>query len=359
MAKPSLETRPPVRISIKAVAEATGLGKTTISDIMNRGAGDKYSEGTRLRVEKAVRDLGYTPSRAAQHLKRGRSGQIGLLLTRSFSNPLWTRLADSVQRAVAEKNYRLQMAVTDGDPDRELDWIRSFCAEGVEGLIVAPIYEQKDVDAHRNLLVGRLPVVLIGAGELGHYDLVSNDREVVGQRVLEHLIGLGHERVAFLSVPDAVVEASSGTRFAGARDLLRQRGFYRPELVYAARDSGCMSDAIRESERFVERWRGMAETDRPTAVVCHRDQVAIALLGVAHRVGIRVPGDLSVVGCDNLDESACLVPPLTTIDTHYEKQVEVAIELLLKRIKEPGATHEHHVVASELIVRASTSPPGE
>ena len=107
------------RVTLEQVAIAAGVGRTTVSDILNRNAGDKYQDETRKRVEEAVRKLGYTASRAAQQLARGRSGVIGLILTRDLSNPVFASRVEVVEKEIKRMGYRMQLAFTEGDPAME------------------------------------------------------------------------------------------------------------------------------------------------------------------------------------------------------------------------------------------------
>ncbi|NJL30663.1 MAG: LacI family transcriptional regulator, partial [Phycisphaerales bacterium] len=188
-------------MTLEQVAVATGLGRTTVSDILNRNVGDKYSRATREQVLKAVRHLGYTPSRAAQVMARGRSGLVGLLLTRDFSNPFWARVANHVEQELRARQFRMQLAITQGRPEDERQLVDQLYGDQIEGLIMGPVYETLDLEEHHNVLRGRLPVVLFGGICGNDFDNVALDHEAGKRIALEYLLARGHKRIGYLCAP--------------------------------------------------------------------------------------------------------------------------------------------------------------
>lgn len=342
----------PARVTLEDVASLAGLGRTTVSDILNRDGGDRYSAETRDRVLQAVQRLGYAPSRAAQQLARGRSGLIGLLLTRDFSNPYWARVANLIESEFRRRKFRLQLAVADGDRDAELDHLRRLHGDGVEGLIIGPVYEEKDVQRHAPYLHGQIPAVILG-GRVGRPDVVAEDGYAGGILSTDHLLAMGHRRIAALAVPDADLENADRTRFSALRDRLRERRLYDGAWVVQQADTGRFADSFATAQEFAQRWLATPSNERPTAVVCHNDQVAMATLSAFAQQGIRVPDDLSVVGYDNLPESPYLVPPLTTVDNHIDRQVAEAVELLVSRINRRRRGQEERLIQPTLVERGS------
>lgn len=341
------------RVTLEHVALQAGLGRTTVSDILNRGGAGKYSEETRSRVRMAVKQLGYAPSRAAQQLARGKSGLIGLMLLRDFSNPYWARVADAVEKELRQRDYRLQLAITDNDPASEKRHIMDMQSDGVEALLVGPVYEHQDFAQHESFFQGRLPIVLFGHALGSQFDEVHLDTDGGLTSAIDHLMEHGHQKIGFLCAPPSRFrDAPTNEDYPGYR-LFRDRGMYDPQWFTWQTDTGRFEDFFAACAGFADRWLAAAPARRPTAVMCHNDQVAMTALSAFASRGIRVPDDLSMIGFDNLPESAYLVPPLTTVDNRIDKQMNAAVELIVARTAAPKAPPTHHAVKPELIVRDS------
>ena len=349
---------PPRRVTLKQVALATGLGCTTVSDILNRNAASRYSEETCATVRKAVLELGYAPAGAAQQLARGRSGQIGLFLTRDFSNPFFARVADRVEREVRQRGYRLQIVISTGSLESELQRIMQMKSDAVEGLIVGPVYEQLDIEQHRSVFRGGLPMVLFGGPFESEFDHVSLDHDLAWKIRVKCLLEAGHRRIGVLCLPPSrQAPGQPNLHHIGLR-MLKKAGALSPEWVQWQADTGLFEDFYGACAKFAARWKQAGESERPTAVICLNDQVAMTALAAFAAEGIRVPADISVVGYDNLPESSYLVPPLTTVDNNVSKQVEICVELLTDRIANPGRERVVRTIRPVLVERASVKAMG-
>ncbi len=315
------------------------MSRTTVSDVLNRGdAAELYADETRQRVADAVRVLGYAPSTTAQKLARGRSGLIGLVLLRDFSNPYFARFADSVDREVRRRGMRLQLSVRDcaGVDDeecsrRDAQLIRQMQADAVEGLLVGPIYEELDLHQHNALTRGQMPVVLFSSPR-DDYDTVGKREDAARLIAIDHLREHGHRKVGFLCAPPSRVDPTSPDQFEPLRVLNSSGIFAGPQWVAWQGDTGRLDDYAEAISSFTDNWLAADEADRPTAVMTLNDSAAMVALGHFASRGIRVPQDLSVIGHDNLPEAAHLVPPLTTVDGDTDGQVRAAVELLSQRV---------------------------
>jgi LacI family transcriptional regulator len=341
------------RVTLEQVAKATGLGRTTISDILNRNAGSKYSVETRELVEKAVAELGYSPARAAQQLARGRSGMIGLMLMRDLSNPFFARVADLVEREIRKRGYRLQMTITDGDHEHELERIRQMHSDAVEGLIVGPVYESLDMEQHRNVFRGGLPIVVFGGPFECEFDQVTLDHSGGWSMRVKHLAEQGHRRVGVLALPPSRLSPDHPNLRHEGLKMLSRAGILELEWVFWQADTGHFQDFYATATRFARAWKNAEPGKRPTAMVCHNDQVAMTAISALAGAGIRVPEDVSLIGYDNLPESAYFVPPLTTVDPNVVEQMGASVELLLDRIKNPNRERVVKVISAELVCRES------
>ena len=356
----------PRRATLADVARRAGVSRTTVSEILGRAghAASPYAGETRGRVRQAARDLGYTPHGIAQRLARGRSGLVGLVLLRDFSNAYFARLADAVDREVRRRGLRLQLAVRDGDEAgdgaacarRDAELIAQMQADAVEGLIVGPVYEQLDLSQHGPLAGSPMPTVLLGGGGAG-FDAVSDDSDQGRRIAVEHLKHLGHRRIGFLCAPPSRTDPTRTDHYGPLRVLAQAGVLAGPQWVAWQPDTGDLDDYAAAADAFAEQWLESAPHERPTAVLTLNDAAAMAALGTLARRGIDVPGDLSVIGYDGLPEAAHLVPPLTTLDADVAGQAARAVATLLDRVAEPARPPAEAVVTPRLLVRGSTAPP--
>lgn len=338
------------RVTLEQVAIAAGVGRTTVSDILNRNAGDKYQDETRKRVEEAVRKLGYTASRAAQQLARGRSGVIGLILTRDLSNPVFASRVEVVEKEIKRMGYRMQLAFTEGDPAMEASCIDQMQADAVEGLVMGPVYETLDLEQHKQILQGQLPVVLFG-GTLGSaFDEVGLHPDASIHLAVKHLLAKGHQQVGFLGAPKPRTAEGPSRLF---EQYLKNAGLKNPGPIIWSPDTDRYDDYFGVAEAFIEQWLEMPAKSRPTAMLCHNDQMAMTAIAACHKAGVRVPEDLSLVGYENAPGSQYLIPALTTIDNRGDEQMRQAIELLIERVKNPRKDSEKRVIYPTLIERDS------
>jgi LacI family transcriptional regulator len=368
MPKPQIQPQPKQasrRVTLLDVARHAQVSRTTVSDVLNRGdAAGLYADATRQKVMEAVAALGYTPHAGAQQLARGRSNLIGLILLRDFANPYFARLADAVDQEVRARGMRLQLAVRSSQEHEALDnhaaeaqLISQMQTDAVEGVIIGPVYEDTDLKLHPALMSGRLPTILFGGETDAALDSVGEDSDTAWQLAINHLADLGHRRIGFLCAPPSRTDPTQTDHYHALRHLTNRGVFAGPQWVAWHPDDGNLDGYAEAADAFAEQWRAADSADRPTAVACLNDAVALVALGTFAERGIRVPHDLSVVGYDNLPESRHLVPRLTTVDNDVPGQIRVAVKRLLTRIKQPRLDPERVTVGPRLIERRSTLRP--
>ncbi len=340
------------RVTLQQIADATGLSRTTVCDILHRDIEGKYSyrEDTRQRVLQAVRELGYVPSLAARQLRRGRSGRLGLMLATDFSGRFFARVASVVEREVRSRKFRLQIAVTDGNSQTEYEQMVRLQEDEVEGLIFGPVYDPTDLEQHRTFFQGRLPTVLFGGPCESEFDQVTLDHTAAHRLAAEHLLSKGHRRIGFLCVPRSLATQQVPESL---RDELKRLGLNLPQWFVEYPGFSSTKDFYIGAAEFAQRWKAASPSERPTGMVCLNDEVAMTAIAALAKEGIRVPRDISLVGCDNIPESAYLLPPLTTVENHAEEQMKAAVSLLLDRIEHPRAKPARLMISPSLVIRGS------
>lgn len=327
------------RVTIRDVAEATGLSRAAVSYALR---GIQTSEQTQERVRQAAQDLGYEAHPIARALASGRSGMVGLLC--GSLEDLWQQsLAVGIGRALlASGRYALILDAA-GDPDKELMLARRLHDQRVDGLIVQPLDPSAPLWTE---LAEVLPVVPIG-DSLGNGnasgEVVFDNRRGV-TLVLEQLHGLGHRRIAVLtptreSTPDRPSEAHvhAEAKRLGLDVTVSTCPQSLPEAIAVAR--AALSVAVR-----------------PTAVFCLADSIAYGVYVATRELNLGVPEDVSVAGFDAHPMSAVLSPQLTTVDWDIEGIVGSAVQLIVGAID--GEPRRHRIVREpSLRVRDSTGRP--
>lgn len=337
------------------ISDYTGLSRATVSDIINRDEGDRYSSETRDKVHKAVEALGYTPVRAAQQLARGRSGVIGVLLTRDFNNPFFARFAILLEKNIRSCGYRLQLVTELGGIGSETELLRQFRADAVEGAIVGPVYQHKDLEHYRKALGRNVPAVLFGSLFDCEFDQIALDHRMGRRLAVEHLISMGHRRIGYIAMPSPRGQNGEPCFEHDSFRVMQEKGVAQPEWIVWREDTGNFESVESACKEMLARWMTRPADERPTALICHNDQIAMVAIHVFSQAGVKIPEDVSLVGDDNLLESAYMVPPLTTIDFHIDRQAAMVIECLNRRIQEPLLARQTLIVEPSLVVRHSVA----
>ena len=345
------------RVTLAEVAARCGVSRMTVSNAYGRP--DQLSAELRERVLATAEQLGYGgPSAAGRALRRGRSDVLGVLLTEAlpyaFGDPGTVSFLHGVTAATAAAGLALQLI-----PARAGTADRLVRDAAVDGLIAH--CPADDDPALAAAIRRRLPTVIAGGPSTAGVDCVTVDNAAAAASAARHLTGLGHRKLAVVTWrlhPDGYTGPVDPARQAGARyEVFRSRllGYQR-----AAAAAGLPATAVRVWEQSGHSVAdgcaaghallGPPGRDRPTAVLASTDVLALGVLRAARELGLNVPGDLSVIGYDDIEESARAVPPLTTVHQPLYQQGQDCARLLIDPGTEPVRMHP-----TRLIVRASTS----
>lgn len=297
-------------------------------------------DNTLERVLAAARDLGYHPNRAARALITGKTGNIGVVVP-DISNPFFGAMLKGSSARARESGHVLFLADTEEDLALEESMVVAM-AKQVDGLVLC----SPRLTGSRLLdLLGDLPVVLVNRTE-GDLPSVVMDSADGARQAVQHLAALGHRRLAYLSGPES--------SWSNAE---RRRG-----LLFAAHAVGV---EVAELGPFAPRFASgmqaadLVLADGATGVVAYNDLMALGVLARLAARGVRVPEDLSVVGCDDIAMAAMATPPLTTVAMPTEAAGRAAIDLLLRRLQEVGSPSAvgRRALGTHLLIRSSTMPP--
>ncbi|MGI3784110.1 MAG: LacI family DNA-binding transcriptional regulator [Janthinobacterium lividum] len=333
------------RVSRGDVAAYAGVSHGTVSHVLNHP--DRVRPATRERVEAAISELGFVRDEAARHLRAGYSTTIGLMLLDAW-NPGFMEIARGVEDRTGSEQWTVLMSNSARDTGREQRYLREYAERRVAGLLVIPNDQVSEAD--HQLRHDDIPMVVIDRAERGPDELsVAVDDLVGGSLQADHLRRLGHRRIAYVGNPEAALPVRA--RFAGFSARLDQAlGPVELEVV----------PAPLTVEAGVEVGRELAArpaSDRPTAVAAAVDLLAIGVLQGLLSEGVRVPGDMSLVGYDDIPFVAQLSVPLTSVARPHHRMGFQAAELLLSVLDGRIPDQRHLLLEPELVVRASTAPP--
>ncbi|MBN2146413.1 MAG: LacI family DNA-binding transcriptional regulator [Anaerolineales bacterium] len=326
-------------ITIRDVAVAAGVSVSTVSRVLNNK--DDVSIETQERVKTVIAEMGYASSLAARGMRSHRTNVIGLIMPDVVSLYSFAVL-QGVNRAIAQLHYDL-IVYTNGDirknetADQESYYVSLLNGSITDGVIVvAPAATKFSTAA---------PVVAIDPNNEspGCPAIISTNRDGALQ-AMDYLIGLGHRQIGHITGRLELVSAIR--RLQGYKDGLAKAGIpYDENLVQ-------VSDFTTETA-YECAHRLFRLANPPTAIFASNDMSAIGVYRAAQELGLRIPEDLSVVGFDNLPETACLTPALTTIDQFLTEMGTIAVDMVVKLIRGEALESNLRKIATELIVRDS------
>lgn len=333
-------------VRLKDIAERAGVSIMTVSKVL-RDAPD-ISAATKVRIRGLAQEMGYVPHAMAAGLRTKSTRLLGLVLP-GVANPVYARLAMAIEDRAYELGYDLFLAHTLERPEREEFVIRRQLARRIEGLFVIPVPRLGDQPAiYQELARLTTPVVILGPAPEFCRDFarVAADELTASREVTQHLITLGHRRIAYLGGPSA--SPSSQLRLEGYRRALREAGMEIDDrLVFQA--GSTIENGFQSGLELIRESLGA------TALQAVNDLVAIGALNALHSQGVRVPDDVSVAGFGNVLTAENARVPLTTVREPKFRLGLAAMELMHKLIR--GEPREHRTLRAELIVRKSTSSP--
>lgn len=329
-------------LTIEDVAQAAGVSKTTVSHVLSGKR--PVATATRKHVEKVMQDLGYQPNFFAQALNNNRSNTIALV-AQDITNPFYPALARGVQKAVLDSGHVVILFDGDAGASATQTFIQDAIQRRVDGMVIAISDIDDEIDA---VLRARIPVVVVGASASDlELDWVTSDDARIAEDLVDHFVAAGHSAIATISGP-------TNRAPGGARQIGYRSGLFKHKLPFRE-DFAIESDWTTEGG-----YRSMQALltlqDRPTAVLCANDLMAIGALDAARQAGLDVPGDIAVVGVDDIGAARLVRPALTTIRVPAEEIGKAAGELLMHRIDNEldlNSPPRHIMIQHRLIVRES------
>lgn len=332
-------------VRLKDIAERAGVSIMTVSKVL-RDAPD-ISAVTKAKVRALAHEMGYVPHALASGLRTRATRLLGLVIP-GVVNPVYSRLIMALEDRAYEQGYDLFLGHTLEKPEREEFVIRRLLARRVEGLFLVPVPRLGDPPAiYTDLARLKVPAIILGPAPEFCRTLprVAADETAASREVTQHLLGLGHRRIAFLGGPS--VSPYSQARLEGYRRALRDAEIEIDDrLIFPA--GSTIDDGFQAGLELIRESLGV------TALQAVNDLVAIGALNALHSQRIRVPEDVSIAGFGNILTSEHARVPLTTVrEPKFRLGVE-AMDLMEKLIA--GGPPEARTIRAELVARQSTGP---
>ena len=332
----------PRRATLRDVAREAGVSQSTTSRALS---GEGYvAAGVRRRVLDAAETLGYVPHAMARSLRKQDSRTIGVLVS-DLRNTFYADLAAGIAAHARREGFTMMLVDDQGSTEAEMDAARVFVATRVAGVIVTPL----SGDVSEYLMRQHIPVIEADRQfSGGRCDAVIIDNEGVARRMTDHLIDLGHRRIALFI--DETTWTTGGERAAGYRRSLAESGIAAdPSLIIS---TGWDAVGARKSAIDI-----LARRDHPTAIFAANNLLAEGVWRATNDLGLRIPDDVSVVSFDDSQWMSMVSPGITAVAQDAVALGEAAMDRLLARIADPAADPRTMVLDAQLLPRGSTAAP--
>lgn len=327
------------------VARLAGVSRATVSYVVNRKdtSAVPISEETRQRVMDAVDELGYVVNAGAQALRSGDTKTIGVMLP-IYENPFFWEILDGISREANEAGYKVLLANSALDPEIASQNVSELAEQRVDGLIFMIEFGSLPDQIMEQLRNSIHPIVEISSS-FSEFDLIQQGYSEATKALMTHLFELGHRRIGFIY---GVHKPEQGLdRLNAYHEALHEMDIVFDEsLIIQCGPS--MEDGYQAALHLLQ------QQERPTAIIALNDLLGMATIRAASDLSLRIPEDISIAGFDDIPFAKFVIPRLTTIASNPEKNGRDAVQLLLKRLKEPARPHEVITAGWELVVREST-----
>lgn len=331
------------RVTLKTIAKFAGVSTATVSRVLNNSR--KVNPEIARKVIEIANNLNYRPNEVARGLVKGKIKTFGVVVP-DIDNPFFSKICKAIQNTVRKEGYSVFLYNTDGKAEREKEIIENLIQQLIEGVfMIAPRMNSKEIlDLSKEY--GFYPVIVDSRVENVMLSAVWVDNVTAFIQATEFLIEIGHRKIGFVAGPLNV--ANSRDRLKGYLLALENNVIEKDDsLIYEG--DFMISSGYKAAEYF------LGLSNPPTAILCSNDLMAIGVLRCLHDRDIRVPEQISVVGCDDIDVTASLYPPLTTVKQPIYEMGEIAAKMMLKYIK-TGKLPPNSILHADLVIRNSTAP---
>ncbi len=328
------------------IARAAGVGRTTVlRALWDR---DDINPETKARIRKIAAELKYRPNHIARSLVTGQSSLVGLVASPTTYLSSFDAI-ETIEAELRNAGYTMILSNSGGYPGGERRSLEQFLANRVAGVVAAPASSGAELQAYEEMLEAGAKIVIVDrlVENLPVPQLIGDDYRAA-RLAAEHLISLGHTRIAYLAIPQ--VSHAGRERVRGFRDAVREAGLGEDpaSIIETPFGERCGEEATREL---------LNRRDRPTAIIARHDVVAAGAIRAIYSAGLRVPDDISIVGNGDLWCSDVLRQPLTTVRHPIHEMAQIAVAKLLAMLSGEQIEPTVEVLDVDFVLRSSTAPP--
>jgi LacI family transcriptional regulator len=348
MGTPGQAARPGT-VGIKQVARLAGVSPGTVSNVLNRP--ERVAAATKLKVEAAIRELGFVRNGSASTLRAGQGRTIGLMVL-DFGNPFFTDMARGVEDACSERGYAVILSSSAASTEREERNVLMLAEQRVRGVLITPVDESTASATRLDRLRERgvAAVMLDHIATRPYQCAVAVDDVVGGELAVAHLLARGARDIAYITGP-LTIRQCDDRRTGALRALAASPG------GAVLRDVVAPTMTPRDGQQAIERL--LANGPLPDAVFCANDLLAMGALRALLQADVAVPGDVALIGYDDIEFAAASAVPLSSIRQPTYRLGRIATEMLLDECDNPaGHVHQQVMFQPELVVRESTAGAG-
>ncbi|AVR01921.1 transcriptional regulator RbsR [Pluralibacter gergoviae] len=327
--------------TMKDVARLAGVSTSTVSHVINK---DRFvSEAITEKVDAAIKSLNYAPSALARSLKLNQTRTIGMLITAS-TNPFYSELVRGVERSCFERGYSLVLCNTEGDEQRMNRNLETLMQKRVDGLLLL-CTETHQPSAEIVQRYPSIPTVMMDWAPFdGDSDIIQDNSLLGGDMATQYLLDKGYTRIACIAGP--LDKTPARLRLEGYQRAMARAGIVVDEGYTVISDFE-FGGGLRAMQAL------LAHPERPQAVFIGNDAMAVGAYQALYQAGLRIPEDVAVVGYDDIELARYMTPPLTTVHQPKDELGELAIDVLIHRMAQPGQAQQRVQLTPELVIRGS------
>jgi DNA-binding LacI/PurR family transcriptional regulator len=334
-------------ITILEIAEQLDISKTTVYKALNDLPG--VSVQTKTKVKEAANRLGYRPNLMAQSLRGKKTRIIGVLISFDFERRWYASLANKLITRLRETGYSALVTVAESEnPEDEKKCLEMFGGRHIDGIIAGPVLKRQRLQPYWNIIQSGKPIVFFGAAEELPIDFVGVDNVAGPKLAVNHFVSCGHKRIGFLCCHDEAV-VSNNRRYGFERAMVEAGLAIEPRYILSGR--GTYESGYEAMKLYLKQ----KDSNMATAFFCQNDVAAIGAIKALNECGLSVPGDVSLIGYDNIKESLYSRPSLTTIGACMDTLVKRLQEILTAKINNQNNELVQELITPELVLRDSVA----
>ena len=333
-------------ITLATLAKKLNVTTTTVSKAL-RGKPGIGPEMVR-KVQDLARELNYQPNFAAQSLKKQSSDSIGLLITSDITNPWYAQLVSCIESELASRGKTMILSLGKNDDEKERKCLEAFRGGRVGGVIVGPIFRKRNLENIWHFFNTGIPMVLFNCMDEMPVNYVAIDQSHGAKIAIEYLIKMGHRNIAYHGCPSGDCVEVGKSRKEGYMQAL-----FENDIPLAGKNITTGFSGKTGSYKAMKEMLKNRGKDFPTAFFCHNDEVALGAMLAIQQAGLSVPGDISLVGFDDIEESILTMPQLTTVGGVMLPLASGLVETIHDIIEEKPEKSIKKFITPEFIERKS------